>query len=502
MKASKLDIPGRLAGLRDAVMDGARALHTAMRPKASASGSFMSGYELLTYGSGAEGVGSPYQALQCAPVYAVIKVISESFAQVDCHLHARDERGGSMGREIDHPIADLLGGDPNPEQTMFEFRQYTQSMVSLFGNGFAWIVRDYNGEPAELWPLRPEQVAIIYDPRFPLKPLYTVMGPDGSSYELHRRDILHVQTLGTLPYKGDSPVLLNWRTVSNWIAMEGHLVRLFGRGAKPAGILKTERVLSKDAVALLRNQMDETHGGTGSAQTLVLQEGMQWQQASLNSVDSQFQELRKEQLWNVCRIWRVPPLLLQDPEKSIGSTAETLGRWFVTYTLAPLLKAWEKAFTLSLMKPEERRRYYLRHDLTEFERAESQTRWQAYVAAVTNGIFSVNEVRNMESYAPIVAGDVYRQPVNTMPATNQYIGQHSHVMDPTQTLLAPVKTNHASASGELHNRQMLEARNRLENFLTRHPSRLRLAAPPRAAARQRAEPWIEITETPEETGHA
>jgi HK97 family phage portal protein len=494
---------GKLSGLRDIVMDAVRA----MRPKASAGG-LMSGFELLTYGSlfGEDSVGSPYVALQCAPVYAVIKVISESFAQIDCHLHARDERGGAMGRELDHPVSDLLRGDPNPEMTMFEFRQYSQSMVSLFGNAFAWIVRDYRGEPAELWPLRPEQVAIIYDPRFPLKPLYTVTGPDGQSYELHRRDILHVRTLGSLPYRGDSPVMLNWRTISNWLVMEAHLSRLFGQGAKPAGVLKTQKVLSPEATGMLRQQFDATYGGSNSARTVVLQEGMEWQQMSLNSVDSQFQELRKEQLWNVCRIWRVPPLLLQDPEKSIGSTAETLGRWFLSYTLAPLLDAWEKALSISFLTSEERRRYYLQHDVTEFTRAESQTRWQAYVAAVTNGIYSVNEVRNMEGFAPIDGGDVYRQPANTMPATNQYIGQTSHVTNPTQTLLAPLQAPQPGRALELRSyraqeARMIEARRQLEHALTRPPGSLR-PAPPRARAQPRAEPWIEIAETPKENGNA
>jgi HK97 family phage portal protein len=497
----KLSLPRELGAVREIAMDTARAVLSAFRPKAQAAGpGFMPGFEFLTYGSvlagEGGGVGSPYEALQCAPVFAAVKVLSESFAQIPCHLHERDEKG-SLGRELDHPVAELLADAPNPEMTAFEFRQYTMEMIALFGNGFAWIVRDGEGYPAELWPLRPEQVAVVYDPAFPLKPLYTVTGPDGQAHTLHRQDVFHVRTLGALPYRGDSPVLLNRRTIANWIAMEAHLVRLFARGAKPSGVLKTQKVLSPEAIIQLRKQMDGTHGGAGSAQTLVLEEGMEWQQTSLSSVDSQFSELRKEQLQTVARIFRIPPLLLQDPEKAIGSTAETFGRWFISFTLAPLLEAWEQACALSFLTRNERiNRYYLQHDTSEFTRAESQTRFQAYVAGLTNGVFNVNEVRSMENMAPIEGGDVYRVPVNTAPATQQYHGQNSHVIDPNPTLMPALPKNGrarapAPASRAIEaparaplllpppDRRSSSSFGALAAYVDRDPQRLRLVKPPK-----------------------
>jgi hypothetical protein len=300
-------------------------------------------------------------------------------------------------------------------------------------------------------------------------------------------------------------VLKHWRVISNWIAMEAHLVRLFGRGARPSGVLQTQKVLSAEAVSQLRRQMDATHGGVGSAQTLVLEEGLEWKPMAFNSVDSEFSKLRAEQFENICRIWRVPMALVGDPSKSIGSTAETMGRFFVTYTLQPLLDAWEKAFAISLLSPEDRRRgYYLQHDISDFTTAESLTRWQANVAALTNGVMSVNEVRDREHMPPIDGGDTYRVPVNTQPATSQYHGQNSHVIDPNPTLTAPLQTPEPGRSGhalvpyQASEARMLETRHRLELALSRDPARLRLAAPPRAAARPRAEPWIEITGTPHE----
>ena len=314
---------GALSGLRSAIAD-------AIRPRAAVgSASLVQGWEALAYGSiypSATGIEvNPNSALRCAPVYAAVKVISESFAQVPLFMHAKDEKG-SLGRVLKHPLAELLHDMPNPSQTMFEMRQQMVKWLLTWGNAYAWIVRDYRDQVAELWPIRPEWVAVTFDPKFPLRALYTITAPNNTSHQLWRGDILHLKTFGVQNYKGDSPVLLNRETIAGWLVMEQHLSHLFGNGAKPSGVLEAQRAVTPEAVKLLRSQFDSTFGGyANSSKTIVLEEGMKWQPTSMTSVDSQFQELRKAQLYEVCRIFRIPPLLMQDAEKSgMGSTAETL----------------------------------------------------------------------------------------------------------------------------------------------------------------------------------
>jgi phage portal protein BeeE len=139
---------GSLSGLRSAIAD-------AIRPKAAGgSASFVQGWEALAYGSispSATGVDvNPSSALRCAPVYAAVKVISESFAQIPLFMHARDEKG-SLGRVPKHPLAELLHDMPNPQQTMFEFRLQMLMWLLTWGNAYGWIVRDHRGQVAELW---------------------------------------------------------------------------------------------------------------------------------------------------------------------------------------------------------------------------------------------------------------------------------------------------------------------------------------------------------------
>ncbi len=504
MARLNLNLPGRLAGLRDYLADTVRG----SRPRAQ-SGVYFPGIEAFSYGSIYPDVtGSeiaPELAMRCTPVFSAVKILAESFGQIPLHLHAKDEKGGSLGREIEHPVADMLADLPNPHQTWLELRCYAQRSLCLHGNSFNWVVRDHRGDVAELWALRPDQVAITFDAQTPFTPLY-VVSAGNVSYTLTRGDILHVFMPGALPYRGDSPILMNSGAIRLLMIQERHIARLFGRGARPAGVLKTQRALSADGIALLRRQIDERHGGSGSGQTLVLEEGMEWQQTTLSSVDTQFQEIRKQQLYEVCRIFRLPPILMQDPEKSIGSSVETLGRQFISYTLAPLLEAWEQALQLSLLTREDRRRYYLLHDLSEFTRAESQARWQANVAAVINGIMTVNEVRSMEALAPVEGGDERRVPVNTAPWQQGAAGQTAHAVNPTQTMQAPLNPVHqgrrALQPQPAHGAALQQSRDRLERFLAApRPERLRLAAPPKDVSNR---PQAGAIDNPkiEDSGHA
>ena len=97
---------------------------------------------------------APELAMRCPPVFAAVKVLSESFGQIPLNMHAKDEQGGSLGRVLQHPLADMLADIPNPHQTWFELRYYAQRSLCLHGNSFNFVVRDDRGDVAELWALR------------------------------------------------------------------------------------------------------------------------------------------------------------------------------------------------------------------------------------------------------------------------------------------------------------------------------------------------------------
>lgn len=94
---------------------------------------------------------TPETAMRCPTVYASVKVIAESVAQLPLHLYRRTSDGGKE-RATGHPLAELLNGQANDWTSAFEFRLFMQSALCLHGNAFAFINRT-GGKIVELIPI-------------------------------------------------------------------------------------------------------------------------------------------------------------------------------------------------------------------------------------------------------------------------------------------------------------------------------------------------------------
>ncbi len=169
---------------------------------------------------------SPRRAFRCTPIYAAVKVLAESVAQLPFHLYSKDDRG-ARDREIEHPVAHILTDAANEYMTAFEFRQQMMVDVLLWGNAYAYLIRDSRGYVTELWPIPSEMVAVELDMET-LAPLYRVTMADNRQRVLGRGDILHLKTIGARHHLGESPIMMNRDAIALTIAMEEHASRMFG----------------------------------------------------------------------------------------------------------------------------------------------------------------------------------------------------------------------------------------------------------------------------------
>jgi HK97 family phage portal protein len=143
---------------------------------------------------------------------------------------------------------------------------------------------------------------------------------------------------------------------------------------------------------------------------------MQFVPMQLSSVDAQYLELRRFQLEEIARVWRIPPVLLGSLERATFSNVEELGAQFLTFTVLPILRIWQDALRLTLLTPEERRAgLYIEFLVDDLARADLAARFTAYSQAVSAGIYSPNEIRAMENRGPYAGGEVYTRPLNTAP---------------------------------------------------------------------------------------
>lgn len=364
----------------------------------------------------ASGVGVTAEtAMRCPAVYASVKVIAESVAQLPLHLY-RKAASGVKERAEDHPLFELLHDQANDWTSAFEFRLTMQTALCLHGNAFAFINRA-DGKVFELIPIPSTAVALEVD-AVTMEPSYRVTASDGTQRVYDRTEIFHLKTLGTSCHIGMSPIVQAKEAIGLALAMEEHGARLFGSGARPSGIFKYSKTLGPEALKRLRESFNAAHsGGSNSGKTLILEDGMEFQSVQFNSVDLQFLEMRRHQVAEIARVYRIPLHLLQDLERTTHANAESMGQQFLSLTLLPWLKMWEGAIRRALLTPEERRELYAEFMTDDLARADLAARFEAYAKAVTNGLLSPNEVRAAENRSPYPGGDQFRLPLNTEDAS-------------------------------------------------------------------------------------
>ena len=112
----------------------------------------------------------------------------------------------------------------------------------------------------------------------------------------------------------------------------------------------------------------------------------------------------------ICRIFRVPPHLVQDLEHATFSNIEHQSIDFVVHTLTPWLVRFEQAIVKDLLLESEQDAYFPKFNVDGLLRGDYQSRMRGYATGISNGFLSPNDCRRLENMNLIPAekgGDDY-----------------------------------------------------------------------------------------------
>ena len=265
-------------------------------------------------------------ALQTTAVYACVRILAETIASLPFHTYRYTLNGKE--KAIEHPIYYLLHSEPNPEMTSFVFRETLMSHLLLWGNAYAQIIRDGRGRVLGLYPLLPNKVIVNRNQHGELVYQYE---KEGQTYFLRSYEVLHIPGLGFDGIIGYSPIAMAKNAVGMAIATEEYGAKFFANGANPGGVLEHPGVV-KDP-ARIRESWNAVYQGSSNAHRVaVLEEGMKFQSIGIPPEQAQFLETRKFQINEIARIFRIPPHMIGDLEKSSFSNIEQQSLEFVMYT--------------------------------------------------------------------------------------------------------------------------------------------------------------------------
>lgn len=231
----------------------------------------------------------------------------------------------------------------------------------------------------------------------------------GNIVKLNHSDVLHIPGLGFDGLVGYSPIAMAKNAIGMAIACEEYGAKFFANGAAPGGVLEHPGTL-KDPTRV-RESWNTTFGGSSnSSKVAVLEEGMKYTPISISPEQAQFLETRKFQINEIARIFRVPPHMVGDLEKSSFSNIEQQSLEFVKYTLDPWVSRWEQAMVRSLLSPSDKRKYFIKFNVDGLLRGDYQSRMNGYATARQNGWMSANDIRELENLDLIPqeeGGDLY-----------------------------------------------------------------------------------------------
>ena len=363
-------------------------------------------------------------AMQMTAVYSCVRILSEAVAGLPLHLY-RYKEGGGKEKAIDLPLYRLMHDEPNPEMSSFVFRETLMTHLLLWGNAYAQIIRNGKGEVIALYPLMPNKMRVERDENGSLYYEYIHSSDEADTMKnttvrLTPYNVLHIPGLGFDGLVGYSPIAMAKNAIGMAIACEEYGAKFFANGAAPSGVLEHPGVI-KDPQKVREAWQSQFGGSQNANKIAVLEEGMKYTPISISPEQAQFLETRKFQINEIARIFRVPPHMVGDLEKSSFSNIEQQSLEFVKYTLDPWVMRWEQSLSRALFTEEEKKTLFFKFNVEGLLRGDYQSRMNGYATARQNGWMSANDIRELENMDKIPAeqgGDLYLINGSMLPMQN------------------------------------------------------------------------------------
>lgn len=380
---------------------------------------------------------TPDASLRLSAVYACVRILSETMASLPIVLYRKRADGGK-DRVTDHWLHTLLCRRPNRYQNPFEWREMLQGHLALRGNAYNQIITNPRGEIMELIPIHPDRVRmeLLRSGEF----RYRVTDRFGEELVLPRGDVWHLKGLSSDGLMGMSPIELARESLGMALAAQDYGARFFANDAKPTGGWIEFPGSFKDAEAkkVFRESYQAAQSGANRGKVLVLENGMKFHEVGVTNKDAQFLELRKFQITDIARLFRVPPHMIADLDRATFSNIEQQSLEFVMHTMTPWAERWEASIGAELLLDVDE--LEVEFDFANLMRGDAASRSAYYQSGIQNGWLTRNEARVAENLNPLDGLDEPLRPLNMVEEADAESAEMSdETSDPTTETPSPAQ---------------------------------------------------------------
>lgn len=326
------------------------------------------------------------EALNIPSVSACVEMISNTVAVLPIKLYK--ESDGKVEEVIDERVA-LLNDDTKDTLDGFQFKKAIVEDYLLNGAAYAYIERERN-KIKGLYYVDNRRLSISINSNSIFKS-YDIL-VDGVTYKDYEFLKVTRKTKDGITGKGiikENDLAL--ATAYNSLVFENILVKT---GGNKKGFLKSQGKLTKESIAELKSAWDNMYKNN-TENVIVLNNGLDFLEASNTSVEMQLNENKKTNFASICTIFNVTPSLLE------GKATDIEYNNFIKIAILPILKAIETSLNKDLLLLSEKGSFYFAFDTKDLLKGDIEKRFKAYEIATRNGIMQVDEVRYMEDLEPL-----------------------------------------------------------------------------------------------------
>lgn len=372
-------------------------------------------------------------ALQATAVMACVSVLANDVSKMTPALYQWVDAGGKplAGRRVVGPDKSKLAKvllRPNDWQTWPEFCRQMVVAYLLRGNAYAVIVRDWRGDPLMMVPINPDRVALWEAPGGALfwqvtrAGLHEMAVLRNEPFLIPYDDVFHLKDLTANGLIGMSRIAIAREAIGLALGQEQQYARLMGNGARPSGILSTDKNLTPEQAKRSKEAWNEAHGGLlRSGGTAVLEGGLKWTPLTISAVDLQFLQLRQFQLSEIARMFRVPMHMIGDLSRGTFNNITQQSQEYRNNTLMDHVDIWEKRLDFQFGLTEQG--LFVDFDEGALLKADVMTRYQVGRIGIMSRMISTNEWRKPEGLDPVDGGDDLVGPLNMAPIGSDMTGE-------------------------------------------------------------------------------
>jgi len=355
-------------------------------------------------------------ALQVGTVFSCVRAIAEGVAQVPFRVMREASSGVSIHSKREsataHPLYDLLHRRPNSWQTSFEFRETLILHLALTGSAFAFINR-VRGQVAELILLDPSRVTVVQNADWSIT--YKVSSKTGEQKEFPPETIWHLRGPSWDGAMGLDVLRLAREAIGLALATEESHANLHERGVRPSGLYSIDGTLNPEQYKTLKEWIDKTSAGAANAgNVMLLDRNAKFTPLAINGVDAQHLETRRYQVEEICRFFRVMPIMVGYSDKAATyASAEQMFLAHVVHTLMPWYERIQQSAEVNLLTKQERADgYYIKLNEAGLLRGAMKDTAEYLYRLTIGGIMERNEARAKLDLNPIAGLDDPLTPIN------------------------------------------------------------------------------------------